>query len=152
MSKDTRRKSGADEPMHPIERELAEDDAQNAIDADAENPAVDRDPLDFGPYGLKHWRTWARMLYGFALILAYIVVTTGLTWGVARLIVGSWGVPAGEGFKGSWDLYLFGLAVIGFILTPLVLMAGALFGWWAYRLGEEWWPARWFRHGKPSRR
>ena len=144
MSKDTRRKSGADEPMHPIERELAEEDARNASDADADDAAAQCEVLDFGPYGLMDRRTWARMLFGFALILVYILVTTGLAWGVAGSIFGTWGVPAGEGFHGSGGLYLFGLAVFGFFLTPLalmaVLMAVALVGWWAYRLGKCFWP------------
>lgn len=140
MSKDTGRKSGADEPMHPIERELAEEDAQNAINAGAEDGPAQCEVLDFGPYGLMDRRTWARMLFGFVLVLAYILVTTGLAWGVAGSILGTWGVPAGEGFQGSGALYLLVLAVFGFFLIPIALMAVALFGWWAYRLGEFFWP------------
>lgn len=140
MSKDTDRKSGADEPMHPIERELAEEDARNASDADADDATAQCAMFDFGPYGLLDQRTWARMLFGFALILVYILVTTGLAWGVTGSIFGTWGVPAGEGFHGSVWMYLFVLAVFGFFLTPLALMAVALVGWWAYRLGKCFWP------------
>ena len=140
MSKDTERKPGADELMHPVERELAAEDAQNAVGAAADEAAAQCDVLDFGPYGLMDRRTWARMLFGFALILAYILVTTGLAWGVARMIVGIWGVPAGEGFQGSYGLYLLTLAGCGFFLTPLVLLAGTLVCWWAYWLGEFFWP------------
>ena len=45
--------------------------------------------------GLGDWRTWGRMVLGYGLILGYISLTASLSWLIALLVSGTWGVPSG---------------------------------------------------------
>ena len=89
---------------------------------------------------LGEWRTWARMVLGYALALAYITLTAGLAWLVVGLVFGTWGVPQGRGFHGSWPAYLLLLSLVGPILTPVLLMMLGIFSYGAYLLGLLFWP------------
>ena len=92
--------------------------------------------------GLGDWRTWARMVLGYGLILGYITLTASLSWLIARLVFGTWGVPPGQGFHGSWPAYLFMLSFMGPILIPVLLLALGFVSFGAYRLGLACWPLR----------
>ena len=89
---------------------------------------------------LAEWRTWGRMLLGYAMALAYVILTAGLAWAVVGLVSGTWGVPKGQGFHGSWPDYLMLLSLAGPILTPVLLMMLGIFSYGAYLLGQLFWP------------
>ena len=89
---------------------------------------------------LVQWRTWARMLLGFVLACAYVSLTGALAWLVVGLGSGTWGVPPGQGFHGSWNTYLLVLSFSGASLTPVLVMAAGTLGYGAYWLGSLVWP------------
>ncbi len=89
---------------------------------------------------LGQWRTWARMVLGFALACAYFSLTGALAWLVVGLGSGTWGVPPGQGFHGGWPAYLLVLSLAGAILTPVLIMAAGALGYGAYWLGSLVWP------------
>lgn len=89
---------------------------------------------------LGEWRTWARMVLGYALALAYITLTAGLAWLVVGLVSGTWGVPQSQGFHGSWPAYLLLLSFAGSVLTPVLLMTLGILSYGAYLLGQLCWP------------
>ena len=92
--------------------------------------------------GLGDWRTWGRMVLGYGLILGYISLTASLSWLIARLVFGTWGVPPGQGFHASWSSYLLFLSVVGPVLIPVLLLALGFVSFGAYRLGLAFWPLR----------
>jgi hypothetical protein len=85
--------------------------------------------------GLGDWRTWARMLLGYGLILVYISLTASLSWLIARVMFGTWGVPTGQGFHDSGSSYLWFLVLAGPVLIPALLSALGFVSYGAYRLG-----------------
>ena len=89
---------------------------------------------------LGKWRTWARMVLGYALVLAYITLTAALTWLVVGIVFGTWGVPQGQGFHGRWPAYLSMLSLMGPILIPALLITLGFFCYGAYLLGRLFWP------------
>ena len=89
---------------------------------------------------LGEWRTWARMVLGYALVLAYVTVTATLAWLVVGLVFGTWGVPQGQGFHGSWSAYLLLLSLAAPVLTLVLLMTLGIFCYGAYSLGRFFWP------------
>jgi len=91
---------------------------------------------------LGDWRTWARMLLGYGLILVYISLTASLSWLIARVTFGTWGVPAGQGFHDSGSSYLWFLVLAGPVLIPALLSALGVVSYGAHRLGLVLWPSR----------
>ena len=88
------------------------------------------------------WRTWARMLLGYGLILTYITLTASLGWLIARLVFGTWGVPPGQDFHGSGSSYLLFLSVVSPVLIPVLLLMLGFVSFGAYRLGLVFWPTQ----------
>ena len=91
---------------------------------------------------LGGWRTWGRMVLGYGLILGYITLTASLSWLIARLVFGTWGVPPGQGFHASWSSYLLFLSVVGPFLVPVLLLMLGFVSFGAYRMGLACWPLR----------
>ena len=92
--------------------------------------------------GLGDWRTWGRMVLGYGLILGYITLTASLSWLIARLVFGTWGVPPGQGLHGSWPNYLLMLSFMGPVVIPVLLFVPAVVSFGAYQLGLACWPLR----------
>jgi hypothetical protein len=112
--------------------------------ADEEGQGVDepRGANRSAPSVFGGWQTWARMLLGYGLILAYITLTASLGWCIERILCGTWGVPPGQDFHGSGSSYLLFLSVVSPVLIPVLLLMLGFISFGAYRLGLVFWPTR----------